>query len=199
MPKTGKNDKVAEVKTEAVKETVAPAAPKVEEKPAAPKATETVAAPKAAEKKSAAKTTAKPAAEKKPAKKTAAKKTADAAPAAKKGGRKSAAKTLTVDTVIAAAKKKFANAKTAKIKYPIAANVELRGACSGIFYVYIGEAGVAVEPYKYEDYDIYFRADAEDFNKVLEDKANIYDALADGLVSLDGNTKKAVLFVNAAF
>lgn len=198
MAKNVKNDKVAEVKTESVKETVAPAVPKVEEKPAASKAPETVAAPKATEKKAAAKT-AKPAAEKKPAKKTTAKKTEAAAPAAKKGGRKSAAKTLTVDDVIANAKKKFANAKTAKIKYPIAANVELSGACSGIFYVYIGEAGVAVEPYKYEDYDIYFRADAEGFNKVLEGSANIYDALADGVASLDGNTKKAVLFVNAAF
>ncbi|MGN0609629.1 MAG: hypothetical protein ACI4J6_10510 [Oscillospiraceae bacterium] len=199
-----KNDKAASVKAEdAVKEVKAPEvaaeAPKADVKKAeAPKA-EKPAAPKAEEKKPAAKKPAKTApAEKKTAEKTAAKKPAAKKPAEKKTtGRKAAAKAATYDSVVAEAKKKFAAAKTAKIKYPIAANFEL--APNEIFYVYIGEAGVAVEPYKYDDYDIYFRTDAETLTKVLTGKKGIIDALADSSVKLDGNTKKAVLFIDAAF
>lgn len=192
-----KNDKTASVKAEAVKEVKAPevpvaAAPKAEEKkPAAPKAEE--------KKPAAAKKPAKTAAaEKKPAEKAAAKKPAAKKPAEKKTtGKKAAAKAVTYDSVVAEAKKKFADAKTAKIKYPIAANFEL--SANEIFYVYIGEAGVAVEPYRYDDYDIYFRTDAETLTQVLTGKKGIIDALADGSVKLDGNTKKAVLFIDAAF
>ncbi len=209
-----KNDKAASVKAEdAVKEVKAPEvaaeAPKADVKKAeAPKA-EKPAAPKAEEKKPAAKKPAKTApAEKKTAEKAAAKKPAAKKPAEKKptekkptekktSGRKAAAKAATYDSVVAEAKKKFASAKTAKIKYPIAANFEL--APNEIFYVYIGEAGVAVEPYKYDDYDIYFRTDAETLTQVLTGKKGIIDALADGSVKLDGNTKKAVLFIDAAF
>lgn len=204
-----KNDKAASVKAEdAVKEVKAPEvaaeAPKADVKKAeAPKA-EKPAAPKAEEKKPAAKKPAKTApAEKKTAEKAAAKKPAAKKPAEKKPtekktpGRKAAAKAATYDSVVAEAKKKFASAKTAKIKYPIAANFEL--APNEIFYVYIGEAGVAVEPYKYDDYDIYFRTDAETLTQVLTGKKGIIDALADGSVKLDGNTKKAVLFIDAAF
>lgn len=209
-----KNDKAASVKAEdAVKEVKAPEvaaeAPKADVKKAeAPKA-EKPAAPKAEEKKPAAKKPAKTApAEKKTAEKAAAKKPAAKKPAEKKptekkptekktSGRKAAAKAATYDSVVAEAKKKFASAKTAKIKYPIAANFEL--APNEIFYVYIGEAGVAVEPYKYDDYDIYFRTDAETLTQVLTGKKGIIDALADSSVKLDGNTKKAVLFIDAAF
>lgn len=195
---SAKNDKTTVAKAEAakeVKEVKAPEVPAAE----APKAdVKKAEAPKAEEKKPAAKRNAKAAAEKPAAKKTAAKKPAEKKTAEKKtAGRKSAAKAATYDSVVAEAKKKFAAAKTAKIKYPIAANFEL--APNEIFYVYIGEAGVAVEPYKYDDYDIYFRTDAETLTQVLTGKKGIIDALADSSVKLDGNTKKAVLFINAAF
>ena len=85
------------------------------------------------------------------------------------------------------------------IKYPIAVNIELSGACEGVFYVYMDEAKIAVEPYLYNDYDVYVRADAETFAKVLEGKMNIYDALSTSDVKIDGLVKKAVLFVHAAF
>lgn len=168
-----KAEAVKEVKAEAVKAEEAPKAEKAaeEKKPAAPK-------------KAAAK---KPAAEKK----TAAKK-----PAAKKTTKK--AKGLAYEDVVAAAKKKAAAADTKKIKRPIAVNFEISGACEGIFYILVNEKGeVAVEPYKYDDYDVYVRVDADELVKVLTGKLNAYDALADGIMSIDGITKKAVLFVNA--
>ncbi len=161
----------AEVKTEAVKE----AAPKAEKKPAAKKP----AAKKPAAKKPAAK---------KPAEKSAAKKTPK-----KKGP--------SYEDVVALAKTKFLAANITKIKYPIAANVELNGVVDGIFYIYIDSEtqSISVEPYKYDDYDVYFRVDADEFLNVIGGKKNIYDALADGNMKVDGNTKKAVLLINAAF
>lgn len=168
---------VKEVKAEAVKAEEAPKAEKAaeEKKPAAPK---------------------KPAAKKAAEKKPAAKKTAEKKPVAKKPAKK--AKGLAYEDVVAAAKKKVAAADTKKIKYPIAVNFEISGACEGIFYILVNEKGeVAVEPYKYDDYDVYVRADADELVKVLTGKLNAYDALADGIMSIDGITKKAVLFVNA--
>ncbi|MCD7730703.1 MAG: SCP2 sterol-binding domain-containing protein [Oscillospiraceae bacterium] len=169
-------------KTEEVKS--APAEKKTPgRKPASKSATK---APKAAktEKTAAAKT-----------EKTAAAKTEKASAARKPR----AAKAVSYDDVVAKAQKKLAAAKTAKIKYPIAVNFELSGDCDGVFYAYLGEAGVAVEPYKYDDYDVYVRADAKVLVSVFEGKANLIDVLADGSVHIDGNIKKAILFIDAAF
>ncbi|MBQ5318662.1 MAG: SCP2 sterol-binding domain-containing protein [Oscillospiraceae bacterium] len=166
---------VEEVKTEAPKaaEKKAPAKKETAKKPAAKKTT------KAAEKKAPAKKEAAP-------KKETAKKTTK-----KKG--------LTYEDVVEAAKKKMAAADLTRIKYPIAANVELNGAAEGIFYIYIDEANnISVEPYKYNDYDVEFRADADAFMAVMNGKKNIYDVLADGLVKVSGNVKKAILLINAA-
>lgn len=189
-----------EVKKEAEVKVAAPAAEAPKTEAAPKKAEENKSAEKAAEKTAAAK---KPAA-KKPAEKPAAKKTAEKA-AAKKPAKKTAEKpakkamALTYDGIVELAQKKFKAANITGIKYPIAVNIELSGACEGVFYVYMDEAKIAVEPYLYNDYDVYVRADAETFAKVLEGKMNIYDALSTSDVKIDGLVKKAVLFVHAAF
>jgi len=163
-------------------------------------------APKAAEKKAPAKKeTAKKPAAKKPAAKKTTKAAEKKAPAKKAAPKKEAAKKtpkkkgLAYEDVVEAAKKKMAAADLTRIKYPIAANVELNGAVSGIFYIYVDEANnISVEPYKYNDYDVEFRADADAFVAVMNGKKNIYDALAEGLVKVSGNVKKAILLINAA-
>lgn len=173
--------KVAEeVKTEAPKaaEKKAPAKKETAKKPAA--------------KKPAAKKTTKAAEKKAPAKKEAAPKKEAAKKAPKKKG-------LAYEDVVEAAKKKMAAADLTRIKYPIAANVELNGAADGIFYIYVDEANnISVEPYRYNDYDVEFRADADAFVAVMNGKKNIYDALAEGAVKVSGNIKKAILLINAA-
>ena len=173
--------KVAEeVKTEAPKaaEKKAPAKKETAKKPAA--------------KKPAAKKTTKAAEKKAPAKKEAAPKKEAAKKAPKKKG-------LAYEDVVEAAKKKMAAADLTRIKYPIAANVELNGAADGIFYIYVDEANnISVEPYRYNDYDVEFRADADAFVAVMNGKKNIYDALAEGAVKVSGNVKKAILLINAA-
>ncbi|MGN1135396.1 MAG: SCP2 sterol-binding domain-containing protein [Oscillospiraceae bacterium] len=186
--------KAAETKPAEVK-AAAPAPKKEEKKPAEKKP----AAKKPAEKKPAEKKPVekKPAA-KKPAAKTEAKpaaKTAAKAPKAPK-----APKVSPYEAAVAKSQKKFASVKTDKVKYPIAVNVELSGSAEGIFYVYLSEAGKpAVEPYRYDDYDVYVRADADAFNKVLDGKLSVYDALADGSLHVEGTVKKALMFFLSAF
>lgn len=188
-----------------IKETAAIAAPAAEEakketakKPAAKKS----AAPKAADKKPAAKRGRKPAAEKKPAaKKTTAPKASEA-----KGTRKP--KGLAYSDIVAAAKKKILAADITKIKYPIAANVELSGKFienedsnnRNIFYIFIDpdKQEISVEPYRYNDYDVTINADAEELMSVLKGKKNIYDALSEG-IHIHGNTKKSILLIHSAF
>ena len=193
-----------EVKTTETKPAAAPvAAPKAAEvKPAEVKAA--APAPKKEEKKPAEK---KPAAKKTTEKKPAAKKTAaktDAKPAAKAAAKApkapKAPKVSPYEAVLAKSQKKFASIKTDKVKYPIAVNVELSGSAEGIFYVYLSEAGKpAVEPYKYDDYDVYVRTDADAFNKVLDGKLSVYDALAEGSLHVEGTVKKALMFFLSAF
>ncbi len=130
--------------------------------------------------------------------KRSTKKAEEKAPA--KRGRK---KSLTYDAVVEAARKKAVEADISRIKYPIAVNFELKGsdAASGIFYIVVSDNKVTVEPYKYNDYDVYIEADAAEFMNVLNGKKNIYDALADGTVTFGNcNLKKTIqtiLFINA--
>lgn len=196
--------KPVEVKAADVKPAEAKAAVKTSEVKPAAKNTEEK---KPAEKKAAEKkTTEKKPAEKKaaPAKKTAAKSAKTEKPAAKTAAKApkapKAPKVSPYEAVVAKAQKKFANIKTDLVKYPIAVNVELSGSAEGIFYVYLSEAGKpAVEPYKYDDYDVYVRADADAFNKVLDGKLDVYKALAEGSLHVEGTVKKALMFFLSAF
>ena len=190
-------------------------------KPAAAK-TENV---EAAEKKPAAKRGRKPAAAKaetaKPAakrgRKPAAAKAETGKPAARRGRKPAAAKVentaetttrrgasrkgISYEAVVDVAKKKILAADITKIKYPVSANIELSGSVTGDFYIYIDADNqtIAVEPYKYNNHDVSFRADADELLAVLKGKKNIYDALSDGGIKISGITTKAILLINAAF
>lgn len=188
--------KPAEVKPAEAK-TAAPAPKNTEEKkPAEKKAEKKAAEKKPAEKKAAAKkTAAKTAKAEKPAAKTAEK-----APKAKAPRAPKAPKASPFDAALAKAKKKFSAIKTDLVKYPIAVNFELNGSEGEIFYVYLSEAGKpAVEPYRYNDYDVYVRVDADSFNKILDGKLDVYKALAEGILHVEGNVKKALMFFLSAF
>lgn len=198
--KRGRKPAVKDGKAAAAKTEKAPAAKSEKSKTA--KTTKTEKAP-ATKKDDAPKTEKKrgrPAAAKtetKASAKTAGKRTAkkieEKAPA--KRGRK---KTLTYASVVDAAKKRAAAADISRIKYPIAVNFELKGSAEGIFYAVISDGKVNVEPYKYDDYDVYIEADAAELLNVLNGKKNIYDALADGTVTFGNcNLKKTILFINA--
>ena len=195
VKKTDTAKTVETIKTEAAK-TVAEAKP-VEVKPEVKPAEEKKPAEKKAEKKAAEK---KPAEKKAAAKKTAAKtakaekpaaKTAEKAPKAKAPRAPKAPKASPFDATLAKAKKKFSAIKTDLVKYPIAVNFELNGSEGEIFYVYLSEAGKpAVEPYRYNDYDVYVRVDADSFNKILDGKLDVYKALAEGTLHVEGNVKR---------
>lgn len=190
-----------------IKETAAIAAPAAEakkdtaKKETKPAAKKTTSAAKAADKKPAAKRGRKPAADKKPAaKKTAASKASESKTARKPKG-------LAYSDIVAAAKKKILAADITKIKYPIAANVEISGKFienedsdnKNIFYIYIDpdKQEISVEPYRYNDYDVTINADAEELMSVLKGKKNIYDAISEG-IHIHGNTKKAILLIHSA-
>lgn len=216
VKKTDTAKTVETTKTEAAK-TVAEAKP-VEVKPAEVKPAEAKAAPapknteekkpaeKKAEKKAAEK---KPAEKKAPAKKTAAKtakaekpaaKTAEKAPKAKAPRAPKAPKVSPYQAAVEKAQKKFSTIKTDLVKYPIAVNIELNGSAEGVFYVYLSEAGKPdVEPYRYNDYDVYVRVDADAFNNILDGKLDVYKALAEGTLHVEGTVKKALMFFLSAF
>lgn len=208
-----KNDTAKTVettKTAAPAAEVKPAEVKpAEVKPAEVKPAEVKAAapaPKNTEKKKPAE---KKAEKKAPAKKTAAKtakaekpaaKTAEKAPKAKAPRAPKASKVSPYQAAVAKAQKKFSTIKTDLVKYPIAVNIELNGSAEGVFYVYLSEAGKPdVEPYRYNDYDVYVRVDADAFDKILDGKLSVYKALAEGSLHVEGTVKKALMFFLSAF
>lgn len=195
VPKTekkrpGRKPKAAAEKAPVAKEEKAPAAKSAAKKDETVKTEKKRPGRKPAASKAAAKAPAKTT-----GKKAGTKKAEEKAPA-KRGGRK---KAVTLNNAVEAARKNVSGARISKIKYPIAVNVELSGSAEGIFYIFVSDGKIAVEPYKYDDYDVYIRADADEFMSVMNGKKNMYDALADGLIKIDGNTKKAVLFIHAVF
>ena len=195
----------AEAKPVEVKPDVKPVEVKPAEAKAAAPAPKNTEEKKPAEKKAEKKPAEKKATAKKAAAKTAkaekpAAKTAEKAPKAKAPRAPKAPKASPYDTALAKAKKKFSAIKTDLVKYPIAVNFELNGSEGEIFYVYLSEAGKpAVEPYRYNDYDVYVRVDADSFNKILDGKLDVYKALAEGILHVEGNVKKALMFFLSAF
>ena len=127
-------------------------------------------------------------------------KTAEKAPKAKAPRAPKAPKVSPYQAAVAKAQKKFSTIKTDLVKYPIAVNIELNGSAEGVFYVYLSEAGKPdVEPYRYNDYDVYVRVDADAFDKILDGKLSVYKALAEGSLHVEGTVKKALMFFLSAF
>ncbi len=188
-PAAKRGRKPAAAKTEETQKAEKKPAAKRGRKPAAAKTEET----QKAEKKPAAKRGRKPAAEK-----AAAKITEKAASAAKKPAKK---KGPSYEDIVDAAKKKFMAANITRIKYPIAVNVELTGSVTGDFYIYVDPDNqtIAVEPYRYDDMDVNFRADADELLAVMKGKKNIYDSLSNRIIKVSGITTKAILIIDAAF
>lgn len=190
--------KAAEVKTEvkAAAEKVEATAKKTEAKkaPAAKKAApaKKATADKKAETAKKAETTAKKAA---PAKKACAKKAAPKASAKKECCK---AVEATFDSIF-----KAVECKAKKAKFTgdfMATQITLKGNldCQPL-YVKVEDKKAEVAPYEYNNACFYIDADAETFAAILNGKKCIYEALANGSVSINGDATKAILFVKALF
>lgn len=191
--------KAAEVKTEvkAAAEKVEATAKKTEAKkaPAAKKAApaKKATADKKAETAKKAETTAKKAA---PAKKACAKKAAPKASAKKECCCK--AVEATFDSIF-----KAVECKAKKAKFTgdfMATQITLKGNldCQPL-YVKVEDKKAEVAPFEYNNACFYIDADAETFAAILNGKKCIYEALANGSVSINGDATKAILFVKALF
>ena len=152
-------------------------------------------AKKAAAKKTVAKkaTTAKKAA---PAKKACAKKAAPKASAKKECCCK--AVEATFDSIF-----KAVECKAKKAKFTgdfMATQITLKGNldCQPL-YVKVEDKKAEVAPFEYNNACFYIDADAETFAAILNGKKCIYEALANGSVSINGDATKAILFVKALF
>ena len=168
-----KEVKAAAPKAEAKKEVKAEA-PKAEAKKVeAPKAEKKVAAPKAAAKKAAPKAAAKKAAAPK-------------------------AVVATFESIFTAVE---AKAKKAKFTSDfMATQITLKGNLECLpLYVKVESKKAEVAPYEYNNACFYIDADAETFAAILNGKKCIYEALANGSVSINGDATKAILFVKALF
>ena len=94
-------------------------------------------------------------------------------------------------------------AKAKKAKFTsdfMATQITLKGnlECQPL-YVKVEAKKAEVAPYEYNNACFYIDADAETFAAILNGKKSIYDALATGAVTINGDATKAILFVKAMF
>lgn len=197
-------NKPADKKTAEVKAVAPKAEAKKEVKAVAPKAEEKkevkAAAPKAEAKKveapKAEKKVVAPKAEKKAAAPKAAKKVA--APKAEKKAAAPKAVVASFESIFTAVE---AKAKKAKFTSDfMATQITLKGnlECQPL-YVKVESKKAEVAPYEYNNACFYIDADAETFAAILNGKKSIYDALATGAVTINGDATKAILFVKVMF
>ena len=165
---------------------------------------------KPAETKAAAAKTTAPAEAKKPGRKPAAAKAAVPATAeAKKSGRKPAASkadSVKFKDVVAKAKAlaKAKKGSISKISGKIAATFEvLSGDSQKDFYIVIENGKAAVEPYRYDEADIWLKGSPESIAAVMDNKIKFIDAVSSGTIQIFGkdaeSAQAVVLFVAAIF
>lgn len=97
---------------------------------------------------------------------------------------------------------KAINAKASKIKFwgDMATQITLKGNLDNLpIYVKSEEGSVEVAPYEYYDATFYIDADADVFAAVLSGTKDFYEGLAEGSITINGNTDAAILFVKAFF
>ncbi|MBR6483855.1 MAG: SCP2 sterol-binding domain-containing protein [Clostridiales bacterium] len=70
---------------------------------------------------------------------------------------------------------------------------------SSPLYVRVEDKIAEVAPYEYNDASFYIDSSAQVFADILNGKKDIYNAIADGSVRINGDAAAAVLFIRAVF
>lgn len=97
---------------------------------------------------------------------------------------------------------KAVNVKASKISFwgDFATQITLNGNLDNLpIYIKSEEGNVEVAPYEYYDATFYIDADADVFAGVLSGTRSFYDGLAEGTITVNGNTNAAILFAKAFF
>ena len=97
---------------------------------------------------------------------------------------------------------KAVNAKASKIDFwgDMATQITLNGNLDNLpIYIKSEEGRVEVAPYEYYDATFYIDADAEVFAAVLSGNKDFYAGIAEGSITVNGNTDAALLFAKAFF
>lgn len=83
-------------------------------------------------------------------------------------------------------------ADASKIEEHIAVQVNVTGEAEGAFYIEIKEGVLCVEPYTYDDRDFLLTGDGTEILAVAQGKKNLETAIAERLLSHEGNWNKAL-------
>ena len=91
-------------------------------------------------------------------------------------------------------------ASKARFLRDTATQITLKGNLDNLpIYVKSEEGRVEVAPYEYYDATFYIDADADVFAAVLSGTKDFYAGLAEGSITVNGNTDAALLFAKAFF
>lgn len=97
------------------------------------------------------------------------------------------------DELITKVRKLTADTDVSNIDF-LAAQVNITGKESGVFYVEIKDHKLSVEPYEYNDRNCAITISMTDFNKLIEGKLDPVLAYTIGKLKVEGDLGKAVEF-----
>ena len=100
---------------------------------------------------------------------------------------------MTYENLVKEAKKAVKTVDGKTIKEHLAVEFDIEGKGEGAFYVEFTDKGAEVEPYEYYDHDFRVRTSGDVAIKVLSGELGPDEALANGLLSVEGNADKITL------
>ena len=101
---------------------------------------------------------------------------------------------MTYEEIFAKTKEKVMSAKGVDYKGHLAAQIDIVGEGSGIFYIELKDGAVYCEPYDYHDNDCKLIVSAEDFLAICDGKLDSVKAFTVGKLKVEGSVDKALEF-----
>lgn len=86
----------------------------------------------------------------------------------------------------------FMKADVSDYKGHLALQINMTGEGEGIFYAELNNGILSIEPYEYQDRDVMFTIDSNDFIKILNGKLDPIFAFTIGKLKIDGDLGKAL-------
>ena len=99
---------------------------------------------------------------------------------------------MTFQEIFQEARSSFINTDVSEYKENISAQVNLTGQGAGVFYAKINNGRLFIETGEYENSDVSFTVNSDDFLKLIRGKMNPITAFTFGKIKADGNIGKVM-------
>jgi putative sterol carrier protein len=101
---------------------------------------------------------------------------------------------MTYEQIVSEVKNYFKDTELDDHAKHLAVEVAITGEGNGVFYIEVKDGKINVEPYTYNDRDVRFNMNADNFMKLVTGKLDPVWAFTSGKLKIDGSVEKALEF-----